>query len=121
MLKCQYCNGRANLVYGDVIYPKREDLHKKRYWYCSCGAYVSAQNDGKPLGTLANAETRAWRAAAHMVFDPLWKSGTYNRSQAYKWLAEKMGIPRSKCHIANFNVEQCKLVISCVQPFAPLK
>lgn len=52
---------------------------------------------GKPL---VSPETHAARSRAHAVFDPLWQSRLMTRKEAYKRLAEKMGMSRRKCHIA---------------------
>ena len=44
---------------------------------------------------------------AHDEFDKLWKEGYMSRSEAYKWLAKKLNIPRSKCHMRKLNESQC--------------
>ena len=80
-----------------------------------CDAYVGAYPDGTSKGTPANKEVRAARRACHNAFDPLWQSGTMNRSQAYGWLAQKMGLPRTKTHMGLFGLEQCKQVMELVQ------
>ncbi|EFC56414.1 hypothetical protein ENTCAN_06719 [Enterobacter cancerogenus ATCC 35316] len=33
------------------------------------------------------------------------------RTEAYQWLAEKMGIPVYECHFGWFTVEQCQAAI----------
>jgi hypothetical protein len=64
------------------------------------------------MGRLADRHLRYWKHRAHEAFDKLWKTpNRLNRKDAYKWLAEKMSLPRSKCHIGMFDVEQCKTVI----------
>lgn len=106
---CHYCMAPAELVGGDVIYPHRADLANKLFYRCEpCGAYVGC-HDGtdKPLGRLADAELRAAKSAAHRAFDPLWRSKQMKRSEAYKWLAEQLGIEGKDCHIGMFDVETC--------------
>lgn len=48
---------------------------------------------------LADSETHDARKAAHAAFDPCWQSGHMSRAAAYKWLSEKLGIPRKQCHM----------------------
>jgi len=79
-----------------------------------CDAYVGVhKGTDRPLGRLANAELRHWKNAAHASFDPLWQFGKYRgrRNDAYRWLAEKMGLPEEKTHIGMFDVAQCQKVI----------
>lgn len=77
-----------------------------------CGAYVGThKHGGKPLGNLANKELRSCRLKAHASFDPLWKKKHMTRSEAYSFLSKEMGIKKNWCHIAMFNVEQCKRVV----------
>lgn len=99
------------MVSGMKLYPHRLDLHKKKFWVCfPCGAWVGAHSDGRPLGRLADAELRKAKMAAHAEFDPLWTSGVFSRSRAYAWLSGMMQIPKAQCHIAMFDVDQCKTV-----------
>ena len=48
--------------------------------------------------------------AAHAAFDPTWKSGQKKRSEAYKCLADELGIDFSDCHIGLFDIETCRRV-----------
>lgn len=101
---CQYCGAGAWLIGGKYGY----------VWKCDpCGARVGCHPGTKrPLGHLANAELRSARMAAHDAFDPRWKgqpSGV--RSEAYEWLAEQLKIARDDCHIALFDLEQCRRVV----------
>lgn len=113
---CPYCDTPAQLVSGDKIYPHRRDLHHRKFWRCRrCDAYVGTHPSSKkhkPLGRLANRELRQAKVAAHEAFDWLWRSGKLPRSEAYKWLASKLGIPVNKCHIGYFDEAQCTKVVS---------
>ncbi|WP_369012530.1 zinc-finger-containing protein, partial [Escherichia coli] len=40
-----------------------------------------------------------------------WQNGWKPRGQAYKWLAETLGIPQQDCHMGLFDVARCKQVI----------
>lgn len=62
---------------------------------------------------------------AHDAFDPLWeakvdrtgKSQKHCRGAGYKWLAERMGIPKAECHIGMFDVGQCQRVVEICRPY----
>ena len=102
-------------------------IESKRIYRCDpCDSQVGVhKHNNKPLGTLANAELREARKNAHAHFDPLWTykmkrdslSTSQARKSAYKWLADKMGIEVEKCHIGEFNIEQCNEVIKHCSPY----
>lgn len=115
-MKCQYCGNRARKVMGNVIYPHRKALWKRKFYQCKpCDAHVGCHQTSngkfKAMGELANRELRALRVKAHAAFDPLWQSGSMSRSRAYAWLAGQMDVEVRDCHIGMFNVEQCRRVI----------
>src|SRR5690554_3718497 len=113
MPNCPYCHKPAKLVTGKTIYPRIPRLHKKQYWQCApCQAYVGCHGNGrKPLGRLANAVLRRRKMEAHSAFDPIWQDGWMTRSDAYKWLADQLGISRTECHIGEFDEELCRQVV----------
>lgn len=119
-LACPYCNKDAELTTGDYVYPHRHDLKDINVYVCwPCDAYVGTHkgtNPPKPLGTMANAELRKARKAAHAAFDPFWRAGRMRRREAYAKLSALMNLPKEKAHIAMFNVEQCKKVVEQVVP-----
>lgn len=120
---CPYCNKPAELVTGREVYPHRRDLWKKKFYVCLyCNARVGCHpGTSKPLGVPASAELRKARMAAHRVFDPLWRPrhAGYgrvfkSRSEAYRWLADCLGIKAKRCHIGQFDEQQCeKTVAAC--------
>jgi NAD-dependent aldehyde dehydrogenases len=113
-MDCPYCNRPVYLVNGKMMYPHRPDLYEKKFYLCiPCNAYVGCHpGTTEPLGRLANAELRAAKIAAHAAFDPLWRTvGNRKRSEAYRWLADKLGIRWKDCHIGMFDVETCKRVV----------
>ncbi len=80
----------------------------KRYPDCYCTH--SAHPDGRPMGTPANAATRAKRHEAHEAFDQLWKRGGWmTRAAAYRWLAEQFGT--DEAHMGEMSIEECEKVI----------
>lgn len=93
-------------------------------WACEpCGAWVGCHRGTKiALGRPANQELRTARKELHAVFDPVWKArqaatgDEWSRAQAYKWLAEQMGIDRKECHIGMFSVEQCAAAMKIIAP-----
>jgi len=117
MINCNYCNKPARLTSGIDVYPHREDLASIKFWVCDpCGARVGChKGTDSPLGTMANHELRTFRQQAHTAFDPKWRKTNKPRSKAYAWLAKKMRISTSNCHIGSFNIEQCKQVIRICQ------
>lgn len=89
------------MVLGSKIYPHRPDLHSKKFWECpSCAAYVGCHpGTMRALGAPSDAILRAAKIRAHAAFDPLWKTGRMKRGDAYALLADRLGIPRYRCHI----------------------
>lgn len=113
---CPYCHKEAKLVDSIIVYKVRS---YGPIYLCQCKSgwsYVGChKGTTKPLGRLADKELREWKKRAHAVFDPIWKNRKKKRPDAYKWLAEKLGIERVKCHIGMFNVDMCKKVFeACV-------
>lgn len=130
---CQYCHNPAPLVSGLAVYPHRRTLWAMKFYKCEpCDAWVGChppangrgggQGDGTvPMGRLANAELRAAKQAAHAAFDPIWQSAPKGTRQArrgaYKWLAQRLGMPVGQCHIGEFDLEQCRKVVEVVEQF----
>lgn len=113
---CPYCQRKAILVDSAEIYGRSYGMA----WLCRpCDAYVRTHKNSKrhaPLGRLANADLRHWKKQAHAAFDPIWQHNTIKecstRAAAYSWLSERLGIDVRRCHIGEFNVEQCKRVVA---------
>jgi len=121
---CQYCNQPAKFVTGREVFPHREDLFKRKFWQCvPCEAHVGCHTRGKgykgneALGILAKKDLRKAKIAAHAAFDPLWKIDGFNRTSAYKWLADQMNMPTENCHIGMMSVEECNRVVSICMLF----
>jgi len=110
---CRYCSKSAELVTGKTLYPTRKDLFTLNFWVCyRCDARVGTHPGTiTPLGHLADAELRRWRAKAHLFFDPVWKNSRWSRGRAYTWLAKELGITKHRCHIANFDAARCEKVV----------
>lgn len=111
------CGSNAELVNGEKVYPHRNDLWMRLYYLCpQCKRYVGTHQDGSPLGTPADKETRTARLEVHAMFDPLWKSKSKifnSRRAAYNWLANKMN--RKEVHIGQMNKEQAKSTCNIIK------
>jgi len=106
---CEYCGGRVIFTDSAVLYGRSFGMI---YLCTNCNASVGVhKGTKKPLGTLANAVLKLKRKEAHRVFDAIWKTQGSTRSEAYEWLAGKMGLPKHRTHIAYFNIAQCDEVI----------
>lgn len=119
--QCDICGQRTKLCTNVEIYGRPVGEWE---WIvlCTnprCGAYVSTKpGTDKAIGQMATQATKRARIQAHETFDALW-SNKKQRSLAYAWLAEKMNLPLNRCHIAQFDYQQCQIVIQLVQQFPP--
>jgi len=114
VIVCHYCGQPAKLVGGDVIYPHRPDLAAKQFWNCApCGAYVGCHpGTTQSLGILANAQLRMLKSRVHAAFDPMWRSKQKRRGEAYRWLADGIGIPFAECHVGMFSEDRCRAALA---------
>jgi len=122
-MDCPYCKKEAEWVENKKIYGKNYGRSFMVYFCRACDAYVGCHNNTrKPLGTMADRDTREWRKKAHAAFDPLWKiinptRRPYKlkrllqsaRQKAYNRLKNHFG---EEIHIGESNVERCKKIIS---------
>ena len=110
---CRYCGGKVILTDSSKIYGKD---YGDIYLCTICNAFVGVhKGSGKPLGTLANSILRTKRKETHEVFDKFWKDNHMSRTEGYKWLSEKMGLPFKSTHIGYFEIEECQKVIELCQ------
>ena len=77
---------------------------KTRYGVRNSCCDVWSWGDGQPM---FDKFTHHARRSAHDSFDRLWKEKKMTRSAAYKWLSEKLKLPKRRCHIKQFNESQC--------------
>lgn len=112
---CPNCGDRVGLVSNKVIYGREYGEWPWAYRCCNaeCDSYVGLHPfTAIPLGTLANAATRAARKKAKAIFNPLWDGGGMTRTEAYTWLAGKLGIETvDECHIGWFDVATCERAV----------
>jgi len=113
-MKCLYCETEAIFVSSKEFYGK--DYKTNIYSCVPCDAYVGTHgNSETPLGTMANSELRECRKKAHLHFDKFWKSREMSRSEAYKWMANQMGLGAKGAHIAMFDVGKCEILINKIK------
>jgi hypothetical protein len=106
---CPFCGREAVWCENKAIYGRNFGKSYMCYFCKPCNAYVGChQNTRVPLGTMANAELRAWRMKAHAHVDPIWRSGQMTRRQLYRRLKEIFG---RQIHIAESDVEQCRQIL----------
>lgn len=85
-------------------------------WMPECDIQANYSYDTKQF-YITNAEERRYRVLAHAAFDAIWKSGMLTRSQAYRMLRDHLKIGKRQCHIAQFDIEQCKEVMALIEAF----
>lgn len=63
---------------------------------------------------MKNKQQRA-KTRAHRYFDLVWHNDVLGsskdpRTRAYAWLARKLGLKRSECHISLMDIDSCNTV-----------
>ena len=110
---CRYCGPKTPVFIGhhEEVYGYGRSYGDWPYVYLceNCGAYVGLHPATDiPLGTLADAELRQARKENKGAFMALIKGYVMSRTEAYQWLADRLGIPVSECHWGWFDLEQCR-------------
>jgi hypothetical protein len=116
---CRYCGGRVRKGSTREIYGKSNEMI---YICTNCNAYVMCHKvTGLPMGKLANTVLRLKRQETHNIFDSFWTEQGWTRDNAYRWLAESMGIPNSDAHIANFEMDECEHAVRLCREYKNTK
>jgi len=116
-----YCGSPASLCDNATVYGRQ--YGRGKMWLCECwpqcDGRVGAHPDGRPLGTLADAETRRLRMQLHGVIDPRWRqlmdegrSKRQARSEVYAWLGQLMG--SDDFHVGNLNADECRRALALI-------
>ena len=110
---CPYCGGKVVFTDSAVLYGGKS--YGMVYLCTNCNTSVGVhKGTQKPLGTLANTALKLKRRETHAVFDGYWKKRGMKRTDAYKWLSRRMGLPEYRTHIGQMDMEQCQRVIEIV-------
>lgn len=114
-VRCPGCAKRMRLRLGKLARGK-DGTGGRWHYICpdwpTCKHSHGAHDDGRPLGTPADLETREWRRRAHAALDRLHKEGLVCRNEAYDRLARAMRLTRETAHIALFDAAQCRQVMT---------
>lgn len=127
---CNICGGVVEYIENSKIYGKS---YGSGFCYrcLNCDAYVGTYKDrpSVAMGILADKEMRKWKMYCHDLFDKLWKTHyiidennnlkkvfpKMKRGQAYKRLAEEMGIEQENCHFGYFNIKELKRAYAIIK------
>lgn len=97
--QCPYCGSKGELNGKKWECPSCLDV--------SVGTYDGSQ---KPLGILADKETRQWRMRAHDELLYKWEDGETVET-FYGWIGDVVKKEHKQATIANLNAEECKQLI----------
>lgn len=107
-LKCGDCGSDMHLVQS----PK----FKRPFYGCrrfpECRGTMGAHDNGSPLGTPIDTAGRVARKRAHAAFDRIWQEKSLSRSDAYKWMQQRMNLTSEEAHISRLSAEQCEHLIA---------
>jgi hypothetical protein len=106
-----YCGSQSSLQSNSLIYNGKEYGNGK-VWLCdrfpACRGSVGTHPDGRPLGTIPDAETKKLRMEVHALIDPVWKSGKLKRGQVYARLSKAIG---KTYHTGETTVDDCRKIL----------
>lgn len=122
-IRCPYCGSNTRVIDSGIVYGQGFGWLVACTRYPQCDAFVGCHpRSMRPLGSVADAATRAARVKAHKVFDVAWrgKKGQRHpagaRTKAYAWLSKELGVDPELCHIGYFDLEMCgRVVQACEQ------
>lgn len=111
---CPYCDCRT--VYQDAAAAGFHMSTGFLYLCPKCGAYVGCHpGTSMAKGMVATAKQREFRRQAHNAIDFLWKDGYLDRQTVYYKLAQLIGKPKNKMHIAMLTTSELQAVIAYME------
>ena len=119
---CPYCGSPVEIVHHREVYGRAFSAWPWLYRCAgspACDSYVGMHPyTAIPLGTLADPATRDARKNCKPAFEALWRGDCsfLTRREAYRALADRLGIPVEQCHFAWFDIAACwKAKDACMQ------
>lgn len=113
-IRCPDCGGEMWLSKKKRGGKRRNVLLCERFPFCK--GNHGADEDGKPLGTPADAKTRIARQQAHRALTRIEKM-LGSRDNAYRWLRTVLKLSVDECHIASFDIAACNRLIGAVNTY----
>lgn len=110
---CPWCGNKVIVIDSRSIYGRYYGLIAECV-ECKARAKLNQSFKG---GLLATPEIRQQRMLCHEKFDSVWKKGLADRTQLYKVLANKLGIPRPACHFSYFNLTDLKRAYKIINQY----
>ena len=94
-------------------YCKSKGLLENKKWVCSSCEDVSVgtyNGSTRPLGVMADRDTRAWRVRVHDELSYKWEYGQ-SKDEFYGWIGTTLKRGNKPSTIANLNTQECKILI----------
>ena len=104
---CDCCGCPVELTSNSVLYGGKEHGDWPFIYYCrGCDASIGVHPHSIfPLGKMADPATRRARSAVHSIIDPMWKYGSFLRSEVYSRMAKMTG--RATFHVGDLSLQEC--------------
>ncbi|MDE1484376.1 zinc-finger-containing protein [Xenorhabdus bovienii] len=118
--QCRHCCGHVKIAHHTEVFGKTRHNDKWPWFYVcwSCDARVGMHPDTNiPLGYLADEPTRRARRDGKEEFEEMRKRGNFERTEAYRWLAWRLGISFRKCHFGWFDTDMCNKAANICRGF----
>ena len=116
---CPHCGGPVKIVKNSTIYGRDYGDWPWAYLCKPCDAYVGMHPyTNIPLGTLAKKAVRDARNYTKTEFNALWlyaKDRRGERTKAYEWLANQLGMTTAECHFGLFDEAMCERVDEIIE------
>ena len=119
-----FCGSPAKLGSNATIYGR--EYGNGMAFICTrfptCRGYVGCHPDGRPLGSIADQETKKLRMKVHALIDPLWRGANNgrskhrNRGSVYGWMRRIMD-ENKDFHCGELSKEQCLKALDLIEKY----
>ncbi|CDH33258.1 zinc-finger-containing protein [Xenorhabdus bovienii] len=109
--KCRYCCNHVKIAHHEEVFGRILNNSRWPWFYVctSCEARVGMHpGTDIPLGQLADCRTRFARRNSKQHFEAMRNALNMERTDAYRWLAWRLGISSAKCHFGWFDADMCE-------------